>query len=105
MEDRVSRFGGLPATPLAWSGVVLAILYAAGATFIARVPIAADIPLGLQWLFGAGVGALALWLLITAYKRGERSWLLFVGIIVAAFWWLQWMILLVIGFFTGGLWS
>lgn len=105
MAGRTSRFSGLPATPVAWGSVLLAIVYAVGAYRISQMSETSGLPMLLQWIFGAGVGAVALVLIITALRREERSWLLILGVVIVAFWWLQWMILLVVGFFTGGLWS
>ena len=99
MTGTSSRFRNLPATPLAWSGVGLAIVYFCGALLLAQGTVAANLPGWSLWAYGLGFGALALALLIAAYARRERSWLILVGVVLTAFWWLQWAILGFIGLF------
>lgn len=71
----------------------LAIIYLCGALILARGTVVPNLPEWSLWAYGLGFGAAALALLIAAFARKERSWLIFVGVVLAAFWWLQWAIL------------
>lgn len=97
MTTTNGRLGGLPRTSLGWAAVSVGILYGILGLVMARGAFGVELPEWLGWALGLGIGALALGLCIAAYVHKERSFLLVLAVVVTMFWWLQWLILFVIG--------